>query len=109
MHILDHHSVASVLCGSIIMKCIRQVSALGDTIDGRLKEVNKLVKEHQRYNRTSSRTPILRVLDLVTRGWWDLHGTLIKAANTRQVCPFVEQLATFCFPARLAYNDAMVG
>ena len=53
--------------------------------------------------------PTIRSQDLVSDGWWVLSGSLVKAANTRQLAPFIETLARQYFNRGDAYDEAIIG
>ena len=106
MHVLDLRGVIAICAGSMILKIISTNNTLGNNQDVRLAKINELMKEYQRTHGTSHRMPPLRINDLRTDGWGCLSGKVIKAANTRCMVPFLDNLAQTFFPAHGAYASS---
>ena len=108
MHCFDHHGISAVVAGSVLMKLVRDEHRLGDNQQARLDNINVQMKLFQNVQRPSSRMPTIRLADLIVNEWWELGGTLIKAANTRQLIPFISHLAHLYFDTEgNEYHDAM--
>lgn len=109
MHIMDHKGVVSVAAGSIINKLVKEEPRLGSRQDLRLAAINSLMKKFQDATRVTSRMPPLRLRDLVSSGWSELGGSLIKAANTRCMVPFLLSLAKSYFDTSGdQYHEAII-
>jgi len=92
MHLLDHHGVTSHVAGNMIYIHVRDRDGIlpGDTIDQRLEFFNNDVKAYYSHRGASSRLPPLRQSNLSGEsGYPELHGPLVKAANTRHLVPFL--------------------
>ena len=88
------------------MKLVQTCRALGDNEQKRLDHINKLMKEYQVTYGTSHRMPPLRLTDLKNDNWACLSGKMVKAANTRCMVPFLNNLAQTYFPAHGAYASS---
>ena len=99
MDILDHRGVTSVVAGSIVMKLVRQEHRLGSNQPTPLSNINAMIKKHQDEHPVSARMPKLRPQDLVSDGWDDMSGNLIKAGNTRSLAP------ALLSPAIMVFDD----
>ena len=106
MHIIDLRGVIAIAGGSLIWKIISSINSLGTTQDGRLEEVNAMMKEFQSGG-TTHRMPPLKKSNLRLDGWAQLSGPIIKAANTRALLPFLEFLANKFFGAHGAYASSI--
>ena len=58
-----------------------------------MSKINAEMKVYFDTHIVSSRMPPLRLKHLKLDGWGELHGPLVKAANTRHFMPFLQQLA----------------
>lgn len=107
MHTYDLHGISSSVCGSVFHRLTRCEARLGSTVAQRLQHINTLRAEFDQRVDASSKVPLLRENNLVCNGWADLSGALIKASNTRQVCPFVCELAFRFFDSAEPYDVAI--
>ena len=78
---------------STLAALMKDEHRLGANQQVRLANINAQLQEFQDAQRPSSRMPELRPQDLITDGWYQMGGPLIKASNTRQIMPCVEIIA----------------
>ena len=86
MHNLDHHGVSYIVGGSVIADVVRRHQAFGNTKQHRMDQINFLKDEWYSNHIVSSRMPDLGLKNIQWGGqeaWAELHGPLVKAANTR--------------------------
>ena len=93
MHVLDHHGLAAIICGSIVNILVHTEGRLGTTIAARLEKVNAEASDYFSTHLVSCVMPPLRESNLQVTEWGELCGPLVKAANTRHYCTFAEELA----------------
>ena len=93
MHVFDHHGTSSVIAGSTLQELVSNCVALGANQAARMSKINAEMKVYFDTHIVSSRMPPLRLKHLKLDGWGELHGPLVKAANTRHFMPFLQQLA----------------
>ena len=109
MHCFDHHGVTAVVAGSVLQKLVREEERLGTSQQARLDNINEQMYEFQNHQKPSSRMPKLRLSGLMVNDWFELGGVLIKAANTRNLSPFVAHIAgTFFDRVGNGYDEAIV-
>ena len=82
------------MLGSTIGHITLHHRPFGRNIDARLGKVNESLDAWYRNHVVHSRLPQLYASNLkMASGWYMLHGPLIKAANTRNLMPWLEALA----------------
>ena len=108
MHVLDHHGLSSVLMGSILRRLVVLEGRLGTNQQARLDAINAEFSQYYNDHLVSTRLPKLLLSNLVSHGWSELSGPLIKAAGVRNACPFVEVLARRYFDDGSDYSKAIV-
>ena len=106
MHVNDLRGTIAIAGGSLLVHLTTNVRALGNTQQQRMDEINRLMKEFQQGS-TEHRMPMLRLRDLKTdKGWSMLSGKLIKAANTRAMLPFLDDLASKYCTGREGFDQS---
>ena len=108
MHVFDHHGVTSTLTGSTLRRIVKCCVAFGTTHEERLVQINLKLAAWQNSRVISSRMPPLTLNNLVTDGWDELSGKTVKAANTRQMFPFVESLFRECMDVDCPFDKDVV-
>ena len=108
MHVLDHHGLASILIGSTLRRLVVLEGRLGPNQQARLDAINAQLSEYHNDHLVSARLPKFLLSNLVSNGWSELSGPLIKAARVRNACPFVEVLARRYFDDGSDYSKAIV-
>lgn len=104
MHMMDHHGISSHIAANVIIIHIRDRSGLltGSTIDARLDFLNNDIAAYYSFSGVRSRMAPLRQSNLTdATGYPELHGPLIKAANTRALIPYLlnlQERATRAWP-----------
>ena len=102
MHTNDNNGVINIVAASVINLVLESrnpavPAALGSTIATRLQALNDKMASFQRDTNCPSRMPpiTLQSLTLGDRGtsFSCLHGTLVKAANTRHLLPWIHDVA----------------
>ena len=96
MHNLDHRGVAGIVAGSVLADVVHRHEPFGTTKQERMNQVNSLKDKWFREHKVSSEMPTINLTNLQWGGqkaWAELHGTVIKAANTRHLMPFINHLA----------------
>ena len=98
LHVWDHHGILSIIAGSFLHRLTRTESRLGSTVDKRLDAINLLMDDFYSRHPVSARLPSIRDSNLVdSTGWCTLHGSVVKAANSRHLHGFLAELANrFC-------------
>ena len=95
LHLFDHHGITSTA-----VACIWNAHIVTDCIDGilpgnnqqeRLDFLNAEIVAYYGLYRVSHKLPCLKLSNLISDGWPDLHGPTVKAANTRAVVPYVKE------------------
>ena len=96
MHLNDHHGVISHLIGNIfdIQLSDAHGPLPGPNLDARLDFLNGDIAAYNSLARVNSRVPTLKLDNIRGGDFPELKGQLIKAANTRQLIPYVVNLAT---------------
>ena len=109
MHVMDHRGVICIAAGSLIYKIVATVGALGPRQEDRLQKINEAMKEFQSVdnNNTPHRMPPLRLSNLRNSGWSELHGPVVKSANTRCLLPFCMDLANTYFGGDSSYEKSV--
>ena len=92
MHVADCHGVANIIAASIIRRIAVTRTDLAPTQHERLDRINERMAAFYDRHPGSNRMPALRLVNLVKDGWSDLHGPVVKAANTRGLAPFLVEL-----------------
>ena len=111
MHVFDHKGAAAIVLGGTIWALLREPS-LGNTIQARLDRFNRELKVFNQGHTFSSKMPPLRYENIVSttlNDWVVLHGPLVKAANTRHLCPYVMLKATEHFQTGSQWHVVLVG
>ena len=98
MHCMDHHGVYGAILGSVIWYLVvnNGKPSLGLTQPERLETINMWRKDYYEKNKgISSRIDTIEEKNVKPSGaeYAVLHGTTIKAANTRGLVPFLKVLA----------------
>ena len=106
MHVEDHKGVTCIVAGSILVKLVTTCARLGSTQQIRLDMLNKEMKEFQSIHKIEHRMPPLRLEDLRRSGWANLQGKVVKAANSRALLPFLEELSNTYFLGHGSYNSS---
>ena len=87
-------SVTALVLGSIVSLLLAD-DRLGTSKDVRLQLINTMLAEYYDQHPGTHRLPPLRLANVFSGGWADLHGLATKAANTRaavfvfEVCAIV--------------------
>ena len=105
MHVLDLRGVIAIAGGSLIWKTISSVHSLGPSQDTRLEKVNEMLKVFQE-GAAFHRMPPLRKSNMRSDGWAVLNGPIVKAANTRDLLPFLNSLAQRFFAGHGSYASS---
>ena len=109
MHLWDCKGVWSRTIGSVLWLLVHYEHRLGSTQELRLEEINLLMKTFYENGGVKNRLPPLRLTNL-TNGqdpFADLSGTMVKAAKTRALLPFAEELADKFFDSGSVYHKAI--
>ena len=94
MHVCDCKGTASTLAGSVLLPLLYD-PRLGATIEARLLTLNTSLKAYYRAHPLLSRVPTIRQSNLTNeQGWATLVGQLVKAAATRQLVPWLVEIAS---------------
>ena len=97
MHIMDHHGFTGQVAASVIVHLVRTEARLGRVQSERLAEINRQLDSFNSDFPASSYLKDLSMANLLLDGtlgsWAELHGPTVKAASTRHISPFVNQLA----------------
>ena len=93
MHSFDCKGITGIAIGGLVNKLISNESRLGSNQQERLDNLNRRMKEFQKEQKPSAKMPPIRLGDLLSEGWHNLSGPLIKAGNTRHLTPFAEHIA----------------
>ena len=95
LHVLGNNGVTASLLGNALWKLVRVASTTvpGDTQAARMDFINEDMRAFYTARRVENRLPPLRISNLTTEGGFpELHGPIVKAANTRSLAPFVLEL-----------------
>lgn len=98
LQIMDHHGITSTAHGSIynahIVRDDDEDTAVlpGSNQQDRLDFLNSEIHAYSRMHRIQNKLPTLKLSNLLSDGWPDLHGPRVKAANTRSITPYVKAL-----------------
>ena len=94
LHLFDHHGVAGhVIANIIAMHVIDKAHVVpGSSQEQRLAFVNEDIKGFYSTQHVPHRMPPIKMSNLLLRGFPELHGPAIKAANTKALVPFVLDL-----------------
>ena len=95
MHVMDLRGTSAIAAGSLLDHLVktRTFRSLGRIEADRLDEINRQMREFQTTHGTAHRMPDIRMQDIRDGDWAMLHGTLVKAANTKALMPFMKHLA----------------
>ena len=87
MHLVDHKGYVGVIYGSVLNRILRRHAppCLGTTLAARLEHINGLYKTWASDNSIECRLPTIKLDHIRRDGWSFLHGSLVKAANSRQL------------------------
>ena len=107
MHNFDLNGIAATITGGVVRILVHSEPRLGADPDSRLERINKLRVDWYRNHAVSSQVPQLFHSTLVSQGWAELSGVLIKAANTRHFCPFAQHLADLYFDGDTDFELSM--
>ena len=107
MHVIDLRGLLAIAAGSLLWKLVSSVRRLGLTNPVRLQNINIQMQEYQANHGTAHRMPPLRMSNLRDDGWAVLNGAVVKAANTRNLLPFLNHLANEYFAAHGAYASSV--
>ena len=93
MHVIDHRGCAGAIAGSVLTDLVRRERRLGNNQEERLDNINVKLKTWYSGHLVSSTIASIEIQNITQAdGWAMLHGPLIKAANTRNLMPFIEAL-----------------
>ena len=96
LHLIDHHGIAGNIIGNTFWAHIsgeRMCDVLpGSTVESRLEALNIEIKEFYDANRVDNRLPKLKLDNIKSDTFPELHGPAVKAANTRALVPYVLDL-----------------
>ena len=94
LHILDHHGVSNTIFGNVLWAHIRGPSPVlpGTTQGERIGFLNEDIKAYYDLNAVANRLPPLRVSNIRPGDFPELSGSVVKAANTRSLAPYVLDL-----------------
>ena len=95
MHCLDHRGVSGIVAGSVFSDLTVTRQELGATRAQRMAEIDRKKDVWFATHVVSSKMPKLFLKNIQFGGgscWCELHGPLVKAANTRHLMPFVDAL-----------------
>ena len=93
MHNMDCNGVISIIAGSVIRPLLYRAD-IGNTIHARLETVNAHLSEHYSVFGVRCQAPPFKVANLTDdTGYSCLAGPGIKAANTRELVPFLVEMA----------------
>ena len=113
MHVFDHKGITGIVCAGVLVDVVKNCTDLGRTIDERLQWVNAKLSDWNSRHVVSSRINNLKIDNLEFGGatqWATLRGPLVKAANTRNLAPFVCSLAHELYGSRVdAWGKSIVG
>lgn len=109
MHCKDLKGVISIAAGSLLQHLVLHYGTLGSTHQQRIDTLNADMRRFQTDPATRAKhtMPLLRLVDLKTQGWHQLSGALIKAANTRDLVPWLRDVAQRYLPPHGAFARAM--
>ena len=93
MHVVDHRGLAGCIAGSVLVDLIKRERRLGASQEVRLRTINERLDEWNSNHILSSCLSNIELQNLTREdGWSMLKGPLVKAANTRNLIPYVESL-----------------
>ena len=108
MHMLDCKGVTAHAAGSVLKYLVVNCDELGSTQAERLANLNQNMKSFQSTNKTPSRMPQIYLNNLTDgSGWADLTSQLVKAANTRNLVPWLVSLCPVYFNADTNFDKAV--
>ena len=98
LHVCDHNGVAGSVAGSIMYEAIREKELGNSSLESGVQILSEKIKEYYTTSGVQSHLPRLTLQNLIDtlnplNSFPDLRGKAIKAANTRNIMPFVEMLA----------------
>ena len=86
MQVADCKGVTALVLGSIVSLLLAD-DRLGTSKDVRLQLINTMIAEYFDQQPGTHRLPPLRLASVTSDAWGNLHGPVIKAANTRAAGP----------------------
>ena len=95
LHLIDHNGVAGEVIGNIVwMHLARQSTVLpGANQEDRMDFLNDDIRGFYNTCGVSNRLPRLKLSNFMAEGGYpELHGRVVKAANTRALLPYVLDL-----------------
>ena len=110
MHNLDCKGVLSILQGGALwLVCHDTRRKLGNTIAARLQEINRRKDAFFKLHGVANRMPDIRAENISEGpdGFVTLSGTVVKAANTRALLPFVKELCCEVLNQRRTYHRSV--
>lgn len=95
MHLADHHGVANHVVGNVFYAqiCDPAGPLPGNSQQARLDFLNDDIRGYNSLRAVQSRLPRLKMDNIIVGDFPELRGTLVKAANSRQVVPYAVDLA----------------
>ena len=97
MHVMDHNGVVGIVAGSFLLRLVRSDARLGARQEDRLNGINVFIEGFwERHVAGANPIRRLKMANLAYGGlvqWATLHGPMVKAANSRQLMPLIEELA----------------
>ena len=107
MHNLDCKGVTSIALGSFLMYVVTQ-HQFGANQGARMDFFNTELKTWYDARPGSNRLPTIRLTDITTDGWGDLHGAAIKAAMTRDSVAFFADFAQRFFSRERSCYEGLI-
>ena len=94
MHILDCKGMSSTIYGSALGMLLHEEVRLGTSQVARMQQINFKMQLWYSTRPGTYRLPNLSIASLTSaRGWYELGGPAIKAANTKAAAGFIHSLA----------------
>ena len=107
MHVMDLNGTTGIWAGSVLRLLVNGDYGIGANQQERLDFLNADLDRFHQTNKSSSQLSDLRLQNLVLDGWSNLNGKLVKAANTRQLAPWVLEISIRFFTGPHAWHSSL--
>ena len=107
MHVMDLKGTTALWMGSVLRLIVNGDFDIGANQQERLDHLNADLDRFHRINKSSSQLKDLRLQNLTNEGWSNLSGKLVKAANTRQLSPWVLEITERFFRGPAPWHSSL--
>jgi len=111
MHALDHRGVSSYVAAGVLYPLVKSEHGLGNTQEVRLRALNHRYSVWASKTKVSSIMPPILLSNLTVsqsgKHIVQLHGPTVKAANTRDMMPWIAELASEFFAGTSLEHSSM--